>query len=415
MIMPSAIRICIFASLILAMQLSCSRSHPKASLQKKQPITAADQTDQYFPYLQGKRVALLVNQTSIIGNEPSVNVMLRSKIKVVKIFGPEHGFRGKASNGTAVADEIDPQSGVPVISLYGKKRKPSPEDLTDVDVLIYDIQDMGVRFYTNINALRNVMDACADNDKEMLILDRPNPHAYMVDGPVLDMSLKSGIGQFPIPIAHGMTVAEFAQMINGEGWLENNGGGASAKPCKLKIIRVANYTHDTPYVLPVNPSPNLNTPQGIMLYPSTCLFEGTILNHGRGTQTPFGVFGAPALKGIYVFSYTPRSLPGMAEDPVHQDQVCYGLDLRNYDTETLRASRKINLSWMKELYAAYPAQAHFFDRSYHRQIGNIDFLSGTRDFKEQIRAGMCEEDIRKTWEPGLSEFKAMRAKYLLYR
>jgi uncharacterized protein YbbC (DUF1343 family) len=332
----------------------------------------------------------------------------------VKVFGPEHGFRGNASNGTAVADEIDPATGIPIISLYGKKNKPTAEDLADVDVLIYDIQDVGVRFYTNINALRNVMDACAEHDKELLLLDRPNPHAYMVDGPTLDMNLKSGIGQFPIPIAHGMTVGEFAQMINGEGWLQNSGGGAAAKRCKLKIIPVANYTHDTPYVLPVNPSPNLNTPQSIMLYPSTCLFEGTILNHGRGTHMPFTVMGAPALKGKYAFSYTPVSLPGMAEDPVHQDQVCYGLDLRKYDVEQLRKARRINIGWMKELYDAYPDKAQFFNQKYHKQIGNIDKLSGTYEFKKQIMSGLSEDEIRKTWEPGLAAFREKRQKYLMY-
>src|SRR5687768_607768 len=255
------------------------------------------------------------------------------------------------------------------------------------------------------------MEACAEHDKEMLLLDRPNPNAYMVDGPILDPKFKSGIGQFPIPIAHGMTVGEFAQMINGEGWLE---GPASGKQCKLKIIPVANYTHDTPYALPVNPSPNLNTPQAVMLYPSTSLFEGTILNHGRGTYTPFTGLGAPALKGKYEFSYTPVGIPGMAENPVHQNEVCYGLDLRNYDADQLRKSRRINLSWMKELYAAYPDKSRFFDQTYHKQIGNIDKLAGVYEFKQQIMSGMSEDEIRKTWQPGLAAFREVRQKYLLY-
>jgi uncharacterized protein YbbC (DUF1343 family) len=391
---------------------SCSRSAKTGS--KKlgaAPVTGADQTEKYFPYLKGKRVAMMVNQTSIIGDKPSVDVMLASGIKIVKIFGPEHGFRGNASNGAVVADEIDPATGVPIISLYGKKNKPTADDMKDVDVLIYDMQDTGVRFYTNINALRRLMETCAEYDKEMLLLDRPNPHAYMIDGPILDMRLKSGIGQFPIPIAHGMTTGEFAQMINGEGWLE---GPAAGKQCKLKIIPIANYTHDTPYVLPVNPSPNLNTPQSIMLYPSTCLFEGTKLNHGRGTMMPFTVMGSPTLKGKYEFSYTPTSLPGMSENPLYKDQVCYGLDLRNVDTEQLRKSRRINLSWMKELYAAYPEKEKFFDSSFHPQIGNIDKLSGVYEFRKQIQSGMSEEDIRKTWEPGLATYRKMRKKYLLY-
>jgi uncharacterized protein YbbC (DUF1343 family) len=277
-----------------------------------------------------------------------------------------------------------------------------------VDVLVFDVQDVGVRFYTKINTLRDVMEACAEHGVELMVLDRPNPHGYMVDGPILDMKLKSGIGQFPIPIAHGMTIGEFARMINGEGWLEGS------RTCKLKVVPLANYTHDTPYVLPVSPSPNLNTPQSVMLYPSTCLFEGTILNHGRGTRTPFAVIGAPALKDIYSFAYTPVSIPGMAEDPVHQDQACYGLDLRNYDVEQLRKARRINLAWIKELYAAYPDKARFFDQSYHKQIGNIDKLAGTTEFKRQIIAGMSEDEIRKTWEPGLAAFREKRKKYLLY-
>lgn len=409
--------------LILALTLlsfagvGCARRADTVSAARQrsaEPITGADQTQKYFPLLVGKRVALLANQTSIIAGKPSVDAMLAGGIKVVKIFGPEHGFRGNASNGTVVGDEIDPQTGIPIISLYGNKRKPTAEDLADVDVLIFDVQDVGVRFYTKINTLRDVMDACAENDKPMMVLDRPNPNAYMVDGPILDMSQQSGIGRFPIPIAHGMTIGEFALMVNGEGWLLNNGGGAAAKRCELTVIPCANYTHDTPYVLPVKPSPNLNTQQGVMLYPSTCLFEGTILNHGRGTQTPFAVLGAPALKGKYDFSYTPVSLPGMAEDPVHQDQVCYGLDLRNYDVEQLRRSKRINLSWMKELYAAYPDKARFFDSSYHRQIGNINHLAGTTQFKEQIVAGVSEDEIRKSWEPGLAAYRELRKKYLLY-
>ncbi len=371
-------------------------------------ITGADRTEEYVPHLKGKRVGMVVNPTSIIGDRPSVDVLLGMGVRVIKVFGPEHGFRGNASNGTPVADEVDAKTGLPVISLYGKKRKPSAQDLSDIDVLIYDIQDMGVRFYTNINTLRDVMEACAEHGKELMLLDRPNPHGYLIDGPILDMANKSGIGQFPIPIAHGMTVGEFAQMIRGEGWMEH------ADKCKLNIVKIANYHHDMPYVLPVSPSPNLNTPQSVMLYPSTCLFEGTILNHGRGTQTPFTVMGAPALKGIYAFSYTPVSIPGMAEDPVHQDKVCYGLDLRGYDVEQLRRKRQINLSWIKELYAAYPDKEKFFDQSYHKQIGNIDKLSGTTELKRQIIAGMSEAEIRKTWEPGLAAFRGVRGKYLLY-
>jgi uncharacterized protein YbbC (DUF1343 family) len=372
-------------------------------------ITGADQPEKYLPYLKGKRVAILANQTSIAGDKHLVDFLLSKGVKVVKVFGPEHGFRGNASAGTEVADEKDPATGVPIVSLYGPKRKPTKEDLADVDLLIYDVQDVGVRFYTNINALREFMDAASESNKEVLILDRPNPNGYLLDGPILDMSLQSGIGQFPIPISHGMTIAEFAQMINGEGWIL---GGRKAK---LKIVKIANYDREMEYVLPVKPSPNLNTQQSITLYPSTCLFEGTRLNHGRGTYSPFAVFGSPLLKGKYSFSYTPTGIPGMAETPLFMNEVVYGLDLRNYDTRELRRSKKLNLKWMIELYNAYPDKKNFFDRSMSNQINNIDSLAGTREFKEQIAAGKSEEEIRATWQPGLKKFRETRKKYLLYK
>lgn len=373
-------------------------------------VTGAEQPDKYLPYLKGKRVGILANQTTITGDGKHLVDFLMSKgINVVKVFGPEHGFRGDKSAGVKVADEKDAATGIKIISLYGAKRKPSREDLADVDVMIFDVQDVGCRFYTYINVLRDIMESSAEFKKELLILDRPNPNGYLVDGPILDMSLKSGIGQFPIPIAHGMTIAEFAQMINGEGWLPNKA------VAQLKIIKLLNYEHDMEYVLPVKPSPNLNTQQSVMLYPSTCLFEGTILNHGRGTYSPFAVLGSPLLKGKYSFSFTPVSIPGMSETPLHMNQVCYGLDLRNYDISELRKSRKINLKWMMELYQAYPEKERFFDKSFSKQINDIDKLAGTRDFKEQIIAGKTEEEIRKSWEPGLTNYKKMRQRYLLYK
>lgn len=370
-------------------------------------VTGADQTEKYLPYLKGKRVGILANQTTIIGRRHLVDSLASIGINIVKVFGPEHGFRGNASNGTHVADEKDSATGIRIISLYGAKRKPSKEDLADVDIMIYDIQDVGCRFYTNINTLRDVMESCAEHNKPLLILDRPNPNGYLVDGPILDMKHKSGIGQFPIPIAHGMTIAEFAQMVNGENW-------AAGKPCQLVIIPVLNYNHDMSYTLPVKPSPNLNTQQSIMLYPSTCLFEGTILNHGRGTYFPFTIFGAPALKGKYDFSYTPVSIKGMSETPLHMNELCYGIDLRKEDINKLKATKRINIQWMIDLYNAYPYKEKFFDRSYSRQIGNIDGLVGTAMFKEQVAAGKSAKEIQDSWEPGLSKYKEMRKKYLLY-
>ena len=375
----------------------------------KKLITGADQPEEYLPYLKGKRVGILANQTTITGDQHLVDFLLSKGINVVKVFGPEHGFRGNASAGVKVSDEKDPATGIKIISLYGSKRKPSREDLADVDVMIYDVQDVGVRFYTNINVLRDVMESVAEFKKELLILDRPNPNGYLIDGPILDMNLASGIGQFPIPIAHGLTVAEFAQMVNGERWMANKA------VCPLKIVKVRNYSHETEYVLPVKPSPNLNTQQSIMLYPSTCLFEGTVLNHGRGTRSPFAVFGSPLLKGIYSFSFTPVSIPGMSETPLHMNEVCYGLDLRNYDTKKLRQSNELNLKWMMELYNAYPDKPNFFNKSLSKEINDIDKLAGTREFKEQIIAGKTEEEIRKSWEPGLTNYRKTRQKYLMYK
>lgn len=371
-------------------------------------ITGADQTEKYVPYLKGKRVAVLANPTTIIGQKHLVDSLLAAGINIVKVFGPEHGFRGKASAGVTVKDETDPATGIKVISLYGNKRKPSKEDMADVDIMIFDVQDVGCRFYTYINVLRDVMESCAAFNKELLILDRPNPNGYLVDGPVLDMRLTSGIGKFPIPIAHGMTVAEFAQMVNGEGWM------TVKKKCRLKIIPVANYDHNMPYTLPVPPSPNLNSQQSILLYPSTCLFEGTILNHGRGTYFPFTVLGSPALKGKFDFSFKPVSIPGMSETPLHMNETCYGIDLRNYDVEELRKTKRINIQWMIDLYNAYPYKNKFFDRSQSNQMGDIDKLSGDYAFRKQIMEGKSVQEIRDSWEPGLSKYKIMRKKYLLY-
>jgi len=374
----------------------------------KKILTGADQINLYLPYLKGKRVALLANRTSVVGKTHLVDTLKKSGVTIVKVFGPEHGFRGNASAGTQVSDEKDEATGIPIISLYGKKNKPTKEDLADVDIIIYDLQDVGVRFYTNINALSRLMEACHENNKELLILDRPNPNGYLIDGPILDMKYKSGIGMFPLPMAHGLTVGEFAQMANGEGWLTNK------VKCKLKVIKVANYSHDLPYTLPVSPSPNLNTEQAVLLYPSTCLFEGTYLNHGRGTYFPFTVLGSPELKGIYDFSYTPTGIKGMAETPLHMNEVCYGLDLRTYDVNILRKSKQVNIQWMIELYNAYPHKEKFFDSRLSKEMNTIEQLVGAADFRKQITDGKSEKEIRDSWEPGLSEYKKMREKYLLY-
>ncbi|RAI88440.1 exo-beta-N-acetylmuramidase NamZ family protein [Algoriphagus yeomjeoni] len=371
--------------------------------------TGADQTELYLPLLKGKRVAVLANQTSIIGKTHLVDSLQTLGINIVKVFGPEHGFRGNASAGAKVSDEKDERTGIPIISLYGRKSKPSKEDLADVDILIYDLQDVGVRFYTNINALARLMEACEENGKRLIILDRPNPNGYLIDGPVLDMNYKSGIGMFPLPMAHGLTVGEFAMMANGEGWLANQ------VKADIQVIPVANYTHDMRYELPVSPSPNLNTPQSVLLYPSLCMFEGTYINLGRGTYFPFTVLGSPAYKGIYEFSFTPTGIKGMAETPLFMDQVCYGIDLREYDTEKLRASGQINFDWITELYNASPEKEKFFDSKLSNQMNTIEMQIGRGDFRKQIIDGVPMETIRAGWEPGLKDYKEMRLKYLLYK
>lgn len=399
----------VFLSLLAIGHIQCSTpiaSAGQTSINKTGIITGADQTEAYLPYLKGKRIALVANQSSIIGKKSSVDSLVSLGINIVKVFGPEHGFRGNASNGAVVNDERDAKTGIPIISLYGKNEKPTKEQLADVDLMVFDLQDVGCRYYTNINTLEHVMEACAENNRELLILDRPNPNGYVVDGPVMtDDKFKSGIGIHYTPMTHGMTIGEFAQYLNGEGYLP--------KQCKIKIIRVANYNHDLPYELPVNPSPNLNTQQAVMLFPSLCMFEGTAINEGRGTYMPFTILGAPALQGKYRFSYKPVSIPGMSESPRHKDAVCYGLDLRNYDIEQLRKSRQINLAWLIELYNAYPEKAGFFSPG-RGDVSAFDLRIGTDELRKQIIAGVPEGEIRKSWEPGLQKFKAIRAKYLLY-
>ncbi len=379
-----------------------------AQTSKTKILTGAAQTEKYLRLLKGKRVGMVVNPTSIIGQQTSVDSLLKRGVNIVKIFGPEHGFRGNASAGIKVDDDVDTKTGIKAVSLYGKHSTPSTEDLADVDVMVFDIQDVGVRFYTYINTLQHVMEACAANNKEVMILDRPNPNGFYIDGPILDPKFKSGIGLQPIPILHGLTVGEYAQMLNGEGWLKDK------LKCKITVIKNANYTHDMAYELPVKPSPNLNTQQAILLYPSTCLFEGTYLNHGRGTQFPFTMIGSPSLKGKYSFSFTPISIKGMAETPLFQDQVCYGLDLRNYDTANFRKTKMINISWLIELYNSSPNKADFFNTKLSNQMGTIEKLIGVEDFRSQVIAGKSEQEIRASWEPGLSKYKQMRKKYLLY-
>lgn len=392
------------AVLIVLTMTNCSDS------KSTEIITGADQTKEYLPYLKGKNVAMTINHTSTIDGKSSLDSLVALGIKIVKVFGPEHGFRGNEPNGAVIQNEIDEKTGVPVVSLYGEKGeklKPMPEDMAGVDVMLFDIQDVGVRFYTYLSTLHYVMEACAENNVELIVLDRPNPNDFYVDGPILEEEYNSFVGMDPIPIVHGMTFGEYAGMLNGEGWLENG------IKCDLRIVKIQNYDHGKTYILPLPPSPNLNTQQSIQLYPSLCLFEGTVISQGRGTYFPFTVLGSPELKDKYSFSFTPDSIRGMSERPPQRGLECYGIDLRNYNTDIFRETGRINLGWLIEFYNAYPDKEKFFTVRSNGKYG-FDRLAGTARLREQIIAGKSEDEIRASWEPGLSQYKTIREKYLLY-
>ena len=358
-------------------------------------VVGAARFAEYLPALQGKRVAATVNHTATIGKTHLVDTLLAQKVNIVKIFAPEHGFRGTADAGEKVDNEKDKKTGLPIISLYGKRTKPLSEDLVNVDVVIFDIQDVGARFYTYINTMHLLMEACAEQNKDLIILDRPNPNGWYVDGPILDMQYKSFVGMQPIPIVHGLTVGELAQMINGEGWLSNK------ITCRLKVVTCANYDHTKRYSLPVRPSPNLPNDRAIALYPSLCLLEGTIVSVGRGTDAPFQMIGFPD-NPDKTFSFTPRSVEG-AKNPPHKDITCYGIDYRTTDVSNFGFC----LQPLMEMYRLTPKKDNFF-------IPFFEKLAGTDKLRKQIQAGMSEEAIRATWAKELADYKKMRKKYLLY-
>lgn len=362
--------------------------------------TGADQTEKYLPFLKNKSVAVLANQSSIINKTHLVDSLLKLNINLKKVFCPEHGFRGDTEAGAKIENITDPKSGLPVISLYGNNYKPKPEDLKGIDVIIFDIQDVGVRFYTYISTLHYVMEACAENNIELIVFDRPNPNGYYVDGPVLNKKFSSFVGMHTVPIVHGMTIGEYALMINGEKWLANK------RQCNLKVIDVINYNHTYYYVLPVKPSPNLTNMNAIYLYPSLCLFEGTIVSVGRGTQKPFQVLGHPLLDNTDI-SFTPKSITGMSENPPFKYQICYGYDLSEYSTSILRTDAKLNLFWIIELYKRLSPKTKFFNDFF-------DKLAGNDDLRKQITSGKTEDEIRSSWQIDLKKFKEIRKKYLLY-
>jgi uncharacterized protein YbbC (DUF1343 family) len=391
----------IVLTLGLLMPFSCKSQGDQSPLQ---PIPAAQNMGRYLPLLQGKQIGLVANQTSVVKNSTietesftHLADTLRSLgISLKKVFAPEHGFRGTADAGAHISNGIDQKTGLEVISLYGANKKPRVEDLAGIDLMIFDVQDVGVRFYTYISTLHYVMEACAEQNIPLVVLDRPNPSAHYIDGPVLKDDFKSFVGMHPVPVVYGMTIGEYAKMINGESWLEGQ------IKTDLTVISVENYTHDTPYALPIAPSPNLRSTQAIVLYPSLCFFEGTPISAGRGTDRPFEIFGAPNLNvEHYPFEFRPVAGQG-AKWPKFKDEICHGLDLGQ-----ITPGEHLELGWLIDTYNEAGDKENFFNPFF-------DKLAGTGQLKKDIQAGMTKEEIYGRWTKELEDFKQIRAKYLLY-
>ena len=372
-------------------------SFTSASCQKQITISAAN-VDAYIPLLKEKKVGIVAHQASVISSAKNtihlVDLLRKKNISIQKVFAPEHGFRGTADAGEKIENQIDSKTQLPIISLYGKNRKPSKEQLKGIEIMVFDLQDVGVRFYTYLSTLHNVMEACAENNIPLIVLDRPNPNTHYIDGPVLNLEHKSFVGMHPVPIVYGMTIGEYAQMINGEKWLAN-----SIK-CDLTIIPLKNYTHQTTYELTVRPSPNLPNKQSIALYPSLCLLEPTRVSIGRGTDLQFQVYGHPGFPKTD-FSYVPKSNFG-SKNPKHKGQICYGENLT-----TVNPPSKIELKWLMNAYSDFPEKDLFFLKGFER-------ISGISNLKKQLIEGASEKTIRNSWTDGLNKFKKTRIKYLLY-
>ncbi|MDO4781810.1 MAG: DUF1343 domain-containing protein [Capnocytophaga felis] len=364
-------------------------------------ILGANRMELYLPLLQNKKVGIVTNQTGIVKTQKGnyvhlVDTLLKKDIKVIKVFAPEHGFRGQADAGEVVKDGKDLKTGLPIVSLYGKNKKPTKEQLTDIDIILFDLQDVGVRFYTYISTLHYVMEACGEQQLPIVVLDRPNPNAHYIDGPVLEPEFKSFIGMHPVPVVYAMTIGEYGQMINGEKWLNNN------TVANLKVIPLSNYTHQTPYSLPVKPSPNLPNDVSINLYPSLCFFEGTNMSMGRGTSWQFQVYGSPYLEKTS-FNFTPKPNEG-DKNPKFNGKICYGEDLRKHPTLS-----KLNFTWLKKAHEqSKGVKTPFFTSSFNRIAGNATL-------KQQIIEQKSDDEIRKTWKPELEKFKKIREKYLIYK
>ena len=366
-----------------------------------QPLKiGAERTEAYIDLLKGKRVGLTANHTSLIGEKHIVDILLEQGVNVARIYAPEHGFRGTADAGETVNTTKDIKTGIEIASIYGATYKPAPEQLRGIDYMLFDMQDVGVRFFTYISTMHYLMEACAEQRIPVIVLDRPNPNGFYVDGPLLEPAHRSFVGMHPIPVVHGMTVGELARMINEEGWLRNG------VRCDLTVISCENYTHKTRYKLPVRPSPNLPTMLSVYLYPSICFFEGTVISLGRGTDFPFQLFGHPAYEGIYSFSFVPKSVEGATNPPL-LNRLCYGVDLHNFPESILTSDAKIRLEWLIEAYRNYPDKANFFTSYMTR-------LWGTDKVQKQIINAYTADEIRASWQKELSTFKQLRKKYLLY-
>ncbi len=362
---------------------------------------ASEQPDLYLPLLKNKRIALVVNHSSLVGKGHLVDLLLKHGIKVQKIFAPEHGFRGKEDAGAHIKNSHDMQTGLPIISLYGKHKKPTKMDLKGIDLILFDIQDVGVRFYTYLSTLHYIMEAGAEQHIPLMVLDRPNPNGYYIDGPVLQKKYRSFVGLHPVPVVYGMTIGEYAKMINGEKWLK------AGVEVQLTVIPLANYTHQSFYSLPVKPSPNLPNDRAVVLYPSLAFFEGTVISAGRGTKKPFQLYGAPKYE-VKKFSFVPHSRPG-ANYPKFKGKRCYGVDLSRIKIKKYCPKGILNLGYLQDAYVNYPDKKGFFLKNKF-----IDKLAGSDQLRKQILSGASEEIIRKSWEKDLEKFKKIRIKYLLY-
>ncbi len=394
--MPDKKTVLVIAFLLL--NVTAGSCRPPKVLQAEPVKAGAERTESYLPLLKGRSCAVTTNHTAVIGSAQLVDTFIMCGITVKKIFSPEHGYKGNYADGVTIQNNLDEATGIPIISLYGKNKKPLPADLQDVDIMIFDIQDVGVRFYTYISTLHYVMEACAESHIPLLVLDRPNPLGYYTDGPVLEPGFKSFVGLDPVPIVYGMTIGELAGMINGEGWLGND------LKCDLTVIQCVGYTHKIRFRLKVNPSPNLQSMEAIYLYPSIALFEGTIMNVGRGTSFAYQVFGHPEYP-VVEFSYTPEA-SSVNKSPKHMGLLCYGPDLRIIPKDSLLNMNRISLSWLINAYKTMN-RTDFF-------IPFFDKLAGTDALRKQIVSGMSEEMIRESWRPGLEKFRKARERYLLY-